>query len=298
MTEIGEHPTDGRREAHSVAGASPPPSQRSFEHVLCAVDGTRPSFAAVEQAAQLAGRQGHLTLLAVTATRGTGRFRSAALGSLRAGRAIERASEIAERSGVSFTPVVDPGGPPSKVIAERAGGHDLLALGAPARSAFGTFGGSVAVETLRAFTTPLLLARLCSGRPVTETIVVASDGCEGSSALVALAGGLAEPNCRRIVLVHAQGSESNAHPHRILAQKALLERTCGDRARATIEPSDACDLIEQIVDAQNATLAVLSSRKATGLGAMLGSVSRRAVRTLGCSVLVIPPEYLRGDPRA
>lgn len=297
MTEIGEQTTNAPREAHAVPSAAPPRLQRPFERVLCAVDGTKPSFAAVEQAAELVGPQGHLTLLAVTAPRGAGRFRSAALGSLRAGRVIERASDIAERSGVPFTPVVDPGGPPSKVIAERAADHDLLALGAPSHSAFGTFGGSVAVETLHTFTTPLLLARPSVGRLLTETIVVASDGWEGSDALVELAARLVEPACKRIVMVHAQGSESSAHPHRVLAQKALLERICGDRALTVIEPSDACDLIEHVVDAQNATLAVLGSRRVSGVEA-LGSVSRRVVRTLGCSVLVIPPECLRGQPRA
>jgi nucleotide-binding universal stress UspA family protein len=290
MTETGEHTGNRPSEVHAVASASEARRPRPFERALCAVDGTKPSFAAVRQAAELVGAQGHLTLLAIAATRGGGKFRSAALGSLRAGRVIERASQIAESGGVPFTPVVDPGGPPSKVIAERAADHDLLVLGAPSRSAFGTFGGSVAVETLRTFTTPLLLARVSAGRPLAETIVVASDGCEGSDALLELAVRLARPECRRIVLVHAQGSESNAHPHRVLGQKALLERSCGDRARTTIEPSDACELIEQVVDAENATLAVLGSRRAGGVGAMLGSVSRRAVRTLRCSVLVIPRE--------
>lgn len=297
MAEIREHVTDTRREVRAAAVA--PASRREpghpFADMLCAVDGTRPSFVAVEHAAQLVGPNGHLTLLAVTAPRGAGRFRSAALGSLRAGRVMERACEIAQRSKVPFTPVVDPDGPPAEVIAERAGDHDLLAIGAPTHSSFGSFGGSVAVETLRTFTTPLLLARSCAGRPVAQTIVVASDGSEGSDGLVGLAGELAGETCGRIVLVHAQGSESNAHPHRILAQKALLEHICGDRARTTIEPSDACGLIEQVMDAQNATLAVLGSRRAGGLGAMLGSVSRRAVRMLGCSVLVIPPDRLRAD---
>lgn len=296
MTEIGEQTTSAPREAYAVPPATTPHLRRPFERALCAVDGTRPSYAAVEQAARLVGPQGHLTLLAVTAPKGGGRFRSAALGSLRAGRVIEHASDVAERGGVPFTQVVDPDGPPSQVIAERAGDHDLLALGAPSHSAFGAFGGGVAVETLHTFTTPLLLARPSGGRLLTETIVVASDGWEGSDALVELAARLVEPGSERIVMVHAQGRESSAHPHRVLAQKALLERVCGDRALTVIEPSDACELIEHVVDAQSATLAVLGSRRVSGVEAF-GSVSRRAVRTLGCSVLAIPPECLRGRPR-
>lgn len=269
---------------------------RPFQRVLCAVDGTRPSYAAVAQAAQLVGRRGSLTLLAVTAPRGAGRFRSAALGKLRAGKVIEHASHLARQSGVPFTTVVDPAGPPSKVIGARAGEHDLLAIGAPSHSVFGSFGGSVAVETLRAFTTPLLMARPLAGQGLTETIVLASDGLQGSDALLELAIELAGPSCRRVVLVHAQGSESSAHPHRVLAQKQRLERACGARAQVLIEPRDACELIEAAVAEHEATLAVIGSRRAGGVGAMLGSVSRRAVRTLDCSVLVVPPARSKSSP--
>lgn len=287
--EQGSAPVAGSASSRGELAAKP-----LFQRVLCAVDGTRRSFAAVEQAAQLAGPGGSLTLLAVTAAKGGGRFHSAVIGSIRAGKVMERASHIAEQSGVSFTRVVDPGAPPSKVIAERAQEHDLLAIGAPTRSPFGSIGGSVAIETLRTFTTPLLLARAAgNGRPLTEAIVVASDGSESSNALVALAARLAGADCKRVVLVHAQGSESHAHPHRISAQKELLERVCGERAKVLIEPRDATQLIEEAARSNGATLAVLGTRRVSGIGAMLGSVSRRAVRTLACSVLVIPPEYLR-----
>jgi nucleotide-binding universal stress UspA family protein len=264
-----------------------------FQRVLCAVDGARRSYAAVDQAAQLAGAGGNLTLLAVTAAKGGGRFRSAAISSMRAGKVMDRASRIATQAGVSFTCVVDPGAPPAKVIAQRAREQDLLVIGAPARSALGAIGGSVAIETLRTFTTPLLLARATAHeRPLTETIVVASDGSDGSDALVALAARLAGEACRRIILVHAQGGESHAHPHRISAQKDLLQRECGERTQVLIEPRDAVQLIEDAVSSNGATLTVLGSRRVSGIGAMLGSVSRRAVRSLHCSVLVIPPESL------
>jgi nucleotide-binding universal stress UspA family protein len=266
--------------------------RRPFADILCAVDGTRPSFVAVEQAAELAGPEGGLTLLAVTAPRGSGRFHSAVLNVSHAERVIERAAQIAERRGVSYTSLVDPGGPPSAVILERAHEHDLLAIGAPSHAMFGSLGASVAAEVLHAFSTPLLLAHPASRTPLTASILLASDGSDGSDPLVELAAELAGERCERVVLVHALGVESQAHPHRIEAQRQLLTRRCGQRAKAVIEPGDPCELIEAVADAEGSTIAVVGSRRLTGLGAVLGSVSRRVVRSLGCPVLLIPPAHL------
>ena len=56
-----------RRKDRSVARRGDPTPSRVFTNILCAVDGTRASTAAVRMAASLAGSDGHLTLLAVTA---------------------------------------------------------------------------------------------------------------------------------------------------------------------------------------------------------------------------------------
>jgi len=121
-------------------GAEPeaePAPERPFTDILCAVDGTRGSLAAVEQAAVLAGPHGHLTLLAVTAVTGAGAYRSAAISPPRAEHIMERAVEIAERLEVPCTAAIDPAGPPPRVILERAAEHELLALGAPSASWLG-----------------------------------------------------------------------------------------------------------------------------------------------------------------
>lgn len=109
------------------------PSTGVFTNILCAVDGTHTSTAAVRMAAGLAGTGGHLTLLAVTAVSGSGRYATAAISPSRVNSLLSHAQRIAEDAGVSSTTVVDPGGPPVEVILERASDHDLLAIGAPAR---------------------------------------------------------------------------------------------------------------------------------------------------------------------
>lgn len=286
---------DGVAEQEGVSGQRP---RSPFGDVLCAVDGTKASLAAVEQAAQLAGPDGRMTLLAVTSATGSGRFRAAAIGPVRVRRVLERATRIAEQAGVSCETEVDPGGPPSTVIVEKARHHDLLAIGAPARSGLGAFGGGVAVATLRTFTTPLLLARPDgSARPLAERILIATDGSDSSDRLVALAATLL-PEASGAILLHAQGAESRSHPHRIRAQQETLQAALGERVELLVEPGDPCDMIVQAAERERASLVVIGSRRLAGLGSTLGSVSRRAVHALPCSVLVIPPEHLAEKPPA
>lgn len=268
-----------------------------FQDVLCAVDGTRASLAAVAQAAAIAGPDGRLTLLAVTsAGTGAAHFRSAAISSLRVRRVLDRSARVAEEAGVAYERVVDPGGPPSAVIVQRAIGHDLLAIGAPARSPLGSFSGGVASTTLRSFATPLLLARPApAGQRLFETVVIASDASESSERLVQLAARLLAGRDATAVLVHALGAESRSQPHRMASEQQTLSGACEGRIRLVAEPGDACATIVDAAKREGATLAVIGSRRRAGIWSTLGSVSRRAARALPCSVLVIPPEAVSGD---
>lgn len=280
-----------------------------FADILCAVDGTRRSYIAVEQAAALAGPTGQLTLLAVTAVTGSGTHKFAAIGSARAKRVLERATRIAENAGVSSTEVVDPGSPPSTVILQAAAQHDLLALGTPAMSWLGgvlvgavgratglggALVGAVGPETLQSFTTPLLMARPTpKGLPFAHRILVASDALDGSDHVVELVGRLAHEREASVILLHADGEDSGARPSRIQAQAQALESAVPGRSATMVERSGARDAIVEAAGSQGASLIVMGSRRRGGLRA-LGSVSRRVVREAPCSVLLIPPEDLPG----
>ena len=80
--------------------ATPGASERVFANVLCAVDGTRRSYMAVEQAAMLAGPDAELTLLAVTGVTGSGPYKSAAIAHTRAKLILHHAAAIAHAVGV------------------------------------------------------------------------------------------------------------------------------------------------------------------------------------------------------
>ena len=106
-------------------------------------------------AASLAGPDGHLTLLAVTAVSGSGAYATAAISPGRVDLVLSNAKRIADDAGVPSSTVVDPDGPPVEVILERASDHDLLAIGAPATSWLGgMLIGGVATTALSRFTTP------------------------------------------------------------------------------------------------------------------------------------------------
>jgi nucleotide-binding universal stress UspA family protein len=282
---------------HAGPGATAP----IFADLLCAIRGKEGGYAAVEQAAALAGAQGHLTLLAVTSYRSGGAHRAPAIGPARAAEILGRAEGIAREVGVRYSSEVDPGSPPSRVILDWSARYDLLALGAPASSWPGTWlSVGVGNKAIEGFTTPLLVARpLAADRRFTDRIVVASDGLEASDAVVDLAARLAHANGSKVTLVHALGRESHlkrgrsrGREHTLQQQGESLERTLASgTSEVRVEPGRAADVIKSAAAAVGASLVVMGSRRLDGLRAM-GSVSRRVVHQARCSVLLFPPEML------
>src|SRR5437870_7092885 len=186
------------------------PAVPIFANILCAISGREGSFAAVEQAAALAGTQGHLTFLAVTSFRSGGAHRGPAIGPVRVAGILERAEAIAREAGVPYTSEVDPGTPPARVILDWSVRYDLLAIGAPASSwPAKLLSVGVGDTALGGFSAALLVARpLEVERRIGDRIVVASDGLEASHALIDLAARLAHAPSSNVTLVHAVGRGS------------------------------------------------------------------------------------------
>ena len=168
----------------------------------------------------MAGSAGQLTLLTATAFRSGGEHRSPAIGPGRVKEITDRAVKVARDAGVSSVVEVDPDGPPPDVILGWADGRDLLALGAPPTSLFGSrFVRGVADAALGSFTTPMLIARptpksVSFGR----RILIASDGHRASDELVAVAGRLASALGAEARIVHAAGSRSTSRVKRVHEQ--------------------------------------------------------------------------------
>ena len=281
----------GAESASGEEGSGARGSEAVFADILCAVDGTRAGMAAVEVAAQLAGPDGRLTLLAVTAVGGSGDYSTAAISPGRVDRVLAGAKRIADDAGVRSTTVVDPDGPPVEVILRHASDHDLLAIGAPATSWLGgMLIGGVTAAALSQFTTPMLVVGRTSAGPLRGgRLLVASDGEEGSGRVVELAGRLALSQDADLTLLHAVGSEFEAPPSRIEAQAHALELTLPHPGPAWVEHGKASEVILNGARSRNAAMVIVGSRRLGGLRA-LGSVSRRVVHDAPCPVLLLPPE--------
>src|SRR5438874_5895657 len=224
MPETESMPTQGR------AATGVP----IFANILCAISGKEGGFAAVEQAAALAGTQGHLTFLAVTSFRSGGARRGPALGPARVSGILERAERIAREAGVPYTSEVDPGTPPARVILDWSERYDLLAIGAPASSwPAKLLSVGVGDKALGGFSTALLVARpLEVERQIGDRIVVASDGLDASRPLIDLAARIGHVPSSNVTLVHALGRESPIKRDRpreqertLQEQERMLERT-------------------------------------------------------------------------
>jgi len=242
-------------------------------------------------AATLAGPGGHLTLLAVTAVKGSGAYTTAAIAPGRAKRILSSAKHIAEKAGVPATTVVDPGSPPVDVILERARDHDLLVIGAPATSWLGgMLVGGVATVALSQFTTPMLVVRdPFAGSLRGRQILVASDGERDSDDIVKLAGRLGQSQGAQVRLVNALGAESKMNPRGIQGQARTLKHMLADACEEPyIEPGKAWDVVLSAAKSTKADMIVMGSRRLGGVRAF-GSVSRRVVHDAPCSVLLLPP---------
>ena len=264
----------------------------AFGDVLCALDGTAESLAAVEHGAALAAPAGRVTLLVVTSYEDEGELRSPAIGPGRAKEVLDEAIALCGAAGVESSVEVDPAGPPAQVVLDWAEGHGLLALGAPATSWFGSmFAGGVGVTAEGFFDKPMLLARSTpSGGRFASPVAVASDGAEGSDELVRLAARVARSQGASLVLVHAR-SRSKAKSRRIEEQSQELGRAMdGAFELRLLDGSPRSAIVEAVADA-GASLVMLGTRRLHGMR-MVGSVSRRVVHQAGCSVLIVPPESL------
>jgi nucleotide-binding universal stress UspA family protein len=285
----------------SEGRAAPAGTAPIFGDVLCAVRGKEAGYAAVEQAAALAGTHGRLTLLAVTSYGSGGAHRGPAIGPAEASEILGRAEGIAREVGVPYASEVDPRSPPARVILDWSAGYDLLALGAPASSWPATWlSVGVGNKAIEGFTTPLLVARpLASERRFGDRVVVASDGLEASRPLVDLAVRIARAHGSHVTLVHALGRESPIkrgqlrEPERVLdeQEQTLKGALASDTSQVLVERGRAAEVIKSVAAAADASLVVMGSRRLDGLRAM-GSVSRRVVHQAPCSVLLFPPEAL------
>jgi nucleotide-binding universal stress UspA family protein len=258
-----------------------------FPRILCAVDGSRSSAHAIEQALTLAGTEAKLTFLSVTDSRGFGAVRMASLGQPSADNALEHARAAAEAAGVEAEMVLRHGDDPRQVIFDDARHRDLLVLGTHGRHrAAGFLVGSTTMAALHHSPVPVLVARpLRAGAVFPREILLATDGSPAMGPIVAVTAALAQRHDSQVVLAHVEPTTQEVR-HEIAEEAAtLIEATGGDPVILELEGHPP-SRIAAIAPDLRTSLVITGSRGLTGIRA-LGSVSERIGMIAPCSVLVM-----------
>jgi nucleotide-binding universal stress UspA family protein len=247
-------------------------AERLFEHVLCGVDGTPASTAAVEQALRL--QDGRLTLVAAA------NLAQAAQAGMAARHAAGELQDEAEEA-LAAAGAIAPGaarkvvnGDPVAVLLREAEDATVAVVGSHGHGrARGMLLGTVAARLVHDAPCSVLVARPAADPDRwPQSVVVGVDGSEQSAAAFAAARLIAERFDGTMRAVVATKDASAAEPARTIA--ADLEEEVGRAKDVLVRASESADLV------------VVGSRGLRALKA-LGSVSERVAHGASCSVLVV-----------
>jgi nucleotide-binding universal stress UspA family protein len=260
----------------------PPP----FKHILCAVDGSRGSDVAVEQALTLAGSAG-ITFIAVTDVRGAGAMQQATLGQQRAQEALARAEAAAKAAGVGTSTILRHAHDVRDTLLDHALHYDLLVLGTHgAKRRAGVLLGDVAATALHRSPVPVLLARSAPYACAFPTaMLLATDGSPANHRAGEVAVDIALRHRADVTLLHAGYGAPGVY--RGLAEiRALLAERTGVEPPLLELPGSPAQVIVQAAHDLPVSLIVTGSRMLSGIRS-LGSVSERVGQMATCSVLVV-----------
>ncbi len=260
-------------------GASGP-----FKSILCGVEGNPASTIAVRTAIALQMPETSLHFVAVDASFELRPEYSKE--SLEA--ALKEATELAEEAGVAATAEMPAGKYASKVLLAEAEKHDLLVIGTHNQSrAADIVLGSTASETVRDAERPVLVARESPNGGFLDTILVATDGSEGSRAAAGVAGALAAAYGAEPEVLHVEDGQHSDSDAVIDAEVDEIERLTGTRPELSRIGGHPTEKIVEAAAERASSLIVCGRRGLSGIKA-LGSVSERVVHQAETSVLLVP----------
>jgi len=263
--------------------------QSLFRCVVCGVDGSDESRAAVAQVGRLIEASGGDSQVVLVSVWNTGA--SVAVGwspgitrtgsfpqeELRA--AADAVRPLLPASASVETVVVE--GPPGPMMLTEAGRHSatLVAVGShDHRRISGILLGSVAAQLLHEAPCPVLMARGQAGDAFPARVVVGADGSEESARAVQAAAAIAKACGSQLEAVVATGG-GTPDP---AAVRSALDAAAGPETPLRMESDSPVDALSRL----DPDLLVIGSRGLQGIRS-LGSVSERVAHEARCSVLVV-----------
>ncbi|MGN6815766.1 MAG: universal stress protein [Solirubrobacterales bacterium] len=261
-------------------------AQALFRNVLCAVNGSRGSLVAVNQALALSDEESELTFLAVCSgeAEGRGLERDHGEAALTAARARASLAGIASRGSLLESAY------PSRAIVERAREHDLLVVGAHGGKGteelmLGRTATAVAHRPERAV---LIARRPPSRAQFPSSLLFTTDGSPSSWAGARIAsrlGGKAHPHVR---VVYVPEDSDPLRYQQVLRQVELIEAEIDVPVRVLHKSGAIPGRICQAAESSHSSLIVIG--RGTGATRALSQASEMVVHHAPCSVLVVPPE--------
>jgi len=254
----------------------------AFSSVLCAIDGSRESQIATQQAVAIASGAS-LSFLAVPEYAG--------MTDDRARRVLDSAVELAKHEGIDATTEIGERDRVTKAVEERSANHDLLVVGTHGTSRReGIVWGSTTSHAVHTAPVPVLVARRSDDRKdFPQRIIVGSDGSEGSSKAVEIAGRIAAGRGSSVWLVHFGDWHDPQHADVFAEQATALNKESGSEPKVVEAKGHASRELPELARQESVSLVVLGSRGLTGVKA-LGSVSERIAHTSDVSVLIARPK--------
>jgi nucleotide-binding universal stress UspA family protein len=261
----------------------------AFADVLCAVDGSRGSRVAIHQAICLCGSAARIRFVVVHHEVADRSSAEADLSEMRARTALDEAAAVARGSELETSTNLLRGADPSELLLAEANGQDLLVVGCHGGSrSNGMMLGSTAAQLAHQAEVPLLIARrTIDAGSFPQSVLLATDGTEGSWAAARVATRLARARRSELRLVNVPDGRHAQRYREVLKQLAVIEKVTGASARIADSPDHVADRICEAAKARQASLIAIGRRGLSGVKA-LGSVSDRVVRRAQCSLLVVP----------
>jgi nucleotide-binding universal stress UspA family protein len=265
----------------------PQPSVPTTLRVVCGIDASHADEAAVREACEMAGPQGHVALVCVISASGAGLTAQATIEPSRASEALERAMKQTRTAGVPSSVYLLRSAHPSDAVVRAATDGDMLVVGTHGVSRAGGIAlGRVATTALHRASVPVLVAR---PRPDEGrgSILFASDGSPASDRACRHAASIAARTGAGVTLFTA-GHDDHDMRHAVSRQAAELREATGVEPTIATAAGKPAEAIVEAATAIGASLVVVGSRGRTGLRA-LGSISEQVAHRAPCSVLVARP---------